>query len=77
MGDLNLLYSVHQVPIDQICIGSIECWQQFQEGDKIADNSMLNLVVPNVVVLILLVEDIFQEATKTKNVYVWQIIESD
>ena len=25
VGDLNLLYSVHQMSIDQICIGSIEC----------------------------------------------------
>ena len=25
MGDINLLNSVHQVAINQICIGSIEC----------------------------------------------------
>ena len=38
---------------------------------------MLDLVIPDVVFLILLVEDILKEAAQTKNVYVWKIIESN
>ena len=75
--DIDLLNSVHQVSIDKTGICSIEGWQYFQEGDKIADNSMLYLIVPDVVVLILQVEDILQETTKTQNVYVFKVVESD